>query len=188
MSHFMKIVAERQSVRKYDPTRSVETWKIEQCVEAARLAPSACNAQPWKFIIVDQPELRKNIAKETYGTLLRFNKFVDDAPVIAVVTIEPPNFTSKFGTKVKNIQYPLIDIGIATQHFCLQAHELGVGTCMLGWFNEKPIQKLLNIPPKRKIALLISLGYPVGNYKQRNKQRKSINEMCAFNEYNNFKK
>jgi nitroreductase len=183
MTGLIDLLRNRQSVRKYDASRPVEKEKIELCLEAARLAPSACNSQPWKFIVVDEPQLREQVAKETYGPLMRFNKFVLDAPVIIVITLEKSNFNSKVGIAVKNIEYPLIDIGIAAEHFCLQAHELGLGTCMLGWFNEKPIQKLLGIPEKRKIGLLISLGYAVEGYKQRQKQRKDISEMTALNSY-----
>jgi nitroreductase len=183
MTGLIELLRNRQSVRKYDASQPVEKEKIDLCLEAARLAPSACNSQPWKFIVVDEPQLREQVAKETYGPLMRFNKFVLDAPVIIVITLEKSNFTSKVGIAVKNIEYPLIDIGIAAEHFCLQAHELGLGTCMLGWFNEKPIQKLLGIPEKRKIGLLISLGYAVEGYKQRQKQRKDISEMTALNSY-----
>lgn len=183
MIKLLQLIEERQSVRKFDLSKTVEKEKIIQCVEAARLAPSACNAQPWKFIVIDEPELRKNVAEQTYGPFMKFNKFVIEAPVIVVVTIEKQNFNSRFGSSYKNIDFPLIDIGIASQQFCLQAQELGLGTCMLGWFNEKPIQKLLNIPKQRKIGMLIALGYAVENYKHRIKQRKNFEQMCSFNTY-----
>jgi len=136
----LELFKNRQSVRKYS-NRKVEKEKIITCLEAARLAPSACNAQPWKFIVVDNPELAKEVAKTTYGTLLRFNKFTAEAPVMVVVLLEKQNFTAKFGATVKELDFKLIDMGIATQHFCLQAHELGLGTCMLGWFDEKKLKK-----------------------------------------------
>jgi nitroreductase len=180
--NFNRLINIRQSVRRYS-TKTVEEEKITTCLEAARLAPSACNSQPWRFIVVNEPELSQKVAKETYGPTLRFNKFVKQAPVMIVIVIEKPKLTSRLGTQIKHIDYPLIDIGIAAEHFCLQATELGLGTCMLGWFNEKPIKKLLQIPDKKKIGLLISLGYPVENYFQRKKIRKSINEMSGFNKY-----
>lgn len=183
MSQLIELIKARQSVRKYDTSRSVEKEKIEQCIEAARFSPSACNAQPWKFIVVDDPELKTKVAKETYGALMRFNKFLLDVPVIVVITMEKANFNSTVGTTLKNIKYPLIDIGLAAGQFCLQAQELGLGTCMLGWFNEAPIQKLLGIPEKRKIGLLISVGYAEEGYKQREKQRKPVTEMSSRNKY-----
>jgi nitroreductase len=183
MTRLIDLINKRQSVRKYDAGRQVEREKIEKCIEAARLSPSACNAQPWKFVVVDEPDLKRKVAEETYGPLMRFNKFVLDANVIIVIVIEKASFTSRFGTAVKNIEYPLIDIGIAAEHFCLQAEELGLGSCMIGWFNEKPIQKLLGIPEKRKIGLLISMGYAVPDYRQRQKQRKSPEQMSSYNTY-----
>ncbi len=181
--NFHNLVEKRQSVRKFDPEKPVESEKILLCVEVARLAPSACNAQPWRFIVVDDKDIKKKVAAETYGPLMKFNKFVEDAPVIIVITVEKPNLTSRFGTALKSIRYPLIDVGIAASHFCLQAQETGLGTCMIGWFNEKPIQKLLGIPEKRNIGLMIALGYPVENYKQRSKQRKKLDEIYRTNFY-----
>lgn len=179
---FNKLINKRQSVRRYSSSE-VEVEKINLCLEAARLAPSACNSQPWRFIVVNEPKLSQKVAKETYGPTLRFNKFVKQAPVMVVIVIEKPKLTAKLGSQIKHIDYPLIDIGIAAEHFCLQATELGLGTCMIGWFNEKPIKKLLQIPEKKKIGLLISLGYPVDNYFQRKKIRKNLTEMSGFNKY-----
>lgn len=183
MTQIIDLIQRRQSVRKYNPDKKIERALIEKCIEAARLAPSACNAQPWKFIAVIDPQLCKQVTRETYGPLMKFNKFSLDAPVIMVITYEKPNFKSRFGTTVKKVEYPLIDIGIAAQHFCLQAEELGIGTCMIGWFNEKPIQKLLSIPSDRKVALCITMGYPPDGYKFREKQRKSTQEMSSYNSY-----
>lgn len=179
---FIKLLRERQSTRKYS-SKSVEREKILKCIEAARLAPSACNSQPWKFVVVDEPELRSKVAAETYGMIARFNKFTEEAPVMVVIVIEKPRLVTQVGEVLKNKEYPLIDIGIAAEHFCLQATELGLGTCMLGWFNEKPIKKLLNIPQKRTIGLLISLGYEPEGYRQREKIRKTTDDILSFNKY-----
>lgn len=173
------LINKRQSVRKYTD-KAVEKEKIIQCIEAARLAPSACNAQPWKFLVVDNKELSKQVAKATYGSLMKFNKFAVEAPVMIVVLVEKQNFTAKFGATVKDIDYKLIDLGISTQHFCLQAHELGLGTCMIGWFDEKKIKSILNLDKNKKIGLVISLGYAPDDYKQRQKQRKDFEQMCEF--------
>jgi nitroreductase len=178
----LQLIKRRQSVRRYID-RPVEKEKIERCLEAAMLAPSACNAQPWKFIVVDEPELVKKVARETWNTLINFNKFVEEAPVLIVITIENSPVVPRLGKAIKNMDYPYIDIGIAAEHFCLQATEEGLGTCMLGWFNEKPIQKLLNIPRKRKIGLVISVGYEPEGYKMRQKIRKDIGKVVSYNKY-----
>ncbi len=168
--NFLELVTNRQSVRKYLEKR-VEREKIERCLEAARLSPSACNSQPWKFIVVDKPELREKVAKATFSKVVSFNRFALSAPVLVVVVSENRNLAAKFGGMVKNIPYYLIDIGIAAEHFCLQATEEGLGTCMIGWFKEKEIKDLLNVPNKNRIALVITLGYPEQS-NIRKKQRK----------------
>jgi nitroreductase len=178
----MDLIMLRQSVRRY-ADKPVEKEKLDRCLEAALMAPSACNAQPWKFIVVDDTELVKNVAKETWNRLVTFNKFVDQAPVIIVITIEKSPLVPTAGRILKDKEYPLIDIGIAAEHFCLQATEEGLGTCMLGWFNEKPIQKLLGIPKNRRIGLLISLGYEPVGYKMRKKIRKGIDQVVSYNKY-----
>lgn len=180
--NFETLITQRQSVRKYTD-KPVEPEKIRQCIEAAQLAPSACNSQPWTFVVVTEHDLRKKVANETLGPLNTFNKFVLQAPVIIVLVMEKPKLIAEMGGRIKNKEYPLIDIGIAAEHICLQATELGLGSCMLGWFNEKPIQDLLNIPADKTIGLLISLGYAPESYKQRKKIRKSLDELIRFNRY-----
>ncbi len=176
------LIMRRQSVRRYKD-KAIEKDKLDRCLEAARLAPSACNAQPWKFIVVDEAELVKKVARETWDRVAAFNKFVDQAPVIIVITIEKSPLVPTLGGRIKNKEYPLIDIGIAAEHFCLQAAEEGLGSCMLGWYNEKKIQQLLNIPKNRRIGLLISLGYEPEGYKQREKIRKDLAKVVSYNKY-----
>jgi nitroreductase len=181
-SQFLHLVHLRQSVRQYDG-RPVEPEKLHRCLEAARLAPSASNSQPWKFVVVDDPELVKKVAKETIGPLATFNNFTTQAPVILAITIERMKVTSQVGAYLKDREFPLIDIGIAAEHFCLQAAEEGLGTCMLGWFDEEPIKKLLNIPKKTRIGLLVTLGYAPDTYALRSKKRRAFEEVVSFNNY-----
>jgi nitroreductase len=115
-------------------------------------------------------------------SLSGMNKFTLDAPVMAVLVIEKKNLSSNIGSFLKGRDFSLIDIGIAAEHFCLQAAEEGLGTCMLGWFDEKAVKNLLSIPNSRHIGLLISLGYPKDD-KESAKNRKSIDEMSSFNSY-----
>lgn len=183
IAHMLKeLFHKRQSVRRYE-NKPVSRDVIRKLIDAVHIAPSACNSQPWKIIIVDDEELKDKVARATFSKTVNFNKFVLQAPVIAVFVMEKAKLVARIGGKIKNQEYPQYDIGIAAEHFCLQATELGLGTCMLGWFNEKKIRKLLNVPAKRKIALLISLGYPPEDYKQRKKIRKPIDEIYGFNGY-----
>lgn len=180
---FHELITVRQSVRKYTD-KTVEKEKIKKLIEAVHFAPSACNSQPWKLIIVDDLKLKNEVAKATFNKAISFNKFVIQAPVIAVLIIEKAKLIAQIGGSIKNQEYPQYDIGIAAAHFCLQAAELGLGTCMIGWFDEKKIQQLLNIPKKRKVGVLITLGYPPEDYKVRRKIRKPMAEIYSFNSYN----
>lgn len=179
--NFIDLSNTRQSVRKYI-AKPVSKEKVDLCIEAARIAPSASNSQPWKFIVVDEPELKNKVASETYGMLVSFNKFALQAPVIVVIVIEKPKMITQIGATLKDREFPLIDIGISAEHFCLQASELGLGTCMLGWFNENPIKKLLNIPKEKRIGLIITLGYSEDE-NIRTKNRKTTDEMRSYNGY-----
>ena len=180
--NFTELALERQSVRKYIP-KEVELDKINDIVEACRIAPSASNSQPWKIIIVNEPKLKNEVAEATYINAISFNKFTPDAGAIAVFVIEKPKFITQVGGFLKNREFPLIDIGIVSEHFCLKSTELGLGTCMIGWFDEKKIKSLLNIPRKKRIGLVISLGYAPEDYKLRKKIRKTTEEMSSFNKY-----
>lgn len=175
------MVRQRESVRAYrsDP---VDRALIEQCLEAARLAPSACNAQPWKFVVVDDPELKNSLADATQNRLIPMNHFTKQAPVHVVVIREKANLTSGLGQVIKDKDYPLTDLGLAVAHFCLQAVEVGLGTCILGWFDEKKVKQLLGIPRTKRAELILTVGYPMQDT-VREKRRKSLEEIRSFNRY-----
>jgi nitroreductase len=181
MVDFIKLARKRQSVRSYD-NRPVESEKLTRCIEAARLAPSACNSQPWKFIVITESGLRHQVADATSNRILPLNHFTKQAPVLIVVVLEKPNVTSKLGTIIKNKQFALIDLGIATIHLCLQAAAEDLGTCILGWFDEGRVKKLLNIPRSKRAELIITVGYPKSD-EIRDKKRKDFHEIVSFNSY-----
>ena len=180
--NFLTLIEKRQSDRKYT-SQTVEREKIERCLEAARLAPSASNSQPWSFIVVDEPDLKKKVAAKSVGPLRSFNNFVSQAPVIVAIVMEKPKVITELGGRIKEKEYPLIDIGIAAEHLCLQATEEGLGSCMLGWFDEKGVKALLNVPEKKSISLLVTLGYTPEGYKHRKKIRKSLEKVVKWNKY-----
>lgn len=179
--NFLELAKSRQSVRSYRD-KPVETDKIERCLEASRLAPSACNSQPWKFIVVNNTELKNALADAAEDRILSMNHFTKQAPVHIVVIREKPNITSKLGGIVRNKTYTLIDLGIAAEHFCLQAVSEGLGTCILGWFNEKKVKELLNVPKNKRAELIITLGYPASD-EVREKKRKALEEIYSYNTY-----
>ena len=178
---FLQLAQTRQSVRGYRD-QPIEREKLERCLEAARLAPSACNSQPWHFVIVDQPELKDKVAQATTGAVVALNRFSNEAPVLVAVVAEPPKLSAKLGSWVKGKPLELIDIGIAVEHFSLQAAAEGLGTCMLGWFDEAAVKRLLAIPHSKRVPLIITVGYPATD-EVRAKQRKSLAEIVSYNRY-----
>lgn len=179
---FQELILQRQSVRRYQD-KAIEPEKLKQCLEAARLSPSASNSQPWTFLVVDEAETLKKLAPLTSGPLKSFNQFVAQAPVVVLMILEKPKLLTEIGGRLKKKEYPLIDIGLASGHLCLQATELGLGTCMIGWFDEAALKKLLHIPKDKTIGLLITLGYAPEDYRVRQKTRKKLEEVVKYNRY-----
>ena len=178
MMEFAELAGIRQSVRSYSG-KAVEEEKLMQCIETARLSPSANNSQPWRFVVVDEPELRDRIADAAAG--MGMNKFVRQAPVIIAVVLEKQNMLSAVGSVIQDKEYRLLDIGIAANQLCLQGAALGLGTCMVGWFDENKVKRLLGVDKKRRIPLLITLGY--SDTPVRQKVRKPFEEIYGRNRY-----
>ncbi len=179
MKDFLELASSRQSDRAYDKTRVVEREKLERILEAARLSPSACNAQPWRFVVVTDPELSVKVGKATAG--LGMNKFAKDAPVHILIVEDSANISSLLGSKIKDKHFPLIDIGIAAAHITLAAEAEGLGSCILGWFDEKELKRLLGIPSSKRLLLDITIGYPVKE--KRPKSRKAKDKVISYNKY-----
>lgn len=177
---FIELVNKRQSDRAYS-NREVEKEKLERILEAARLAPSACNAQPWKLIVVTDSEKRSLIADAVTSKVLSMNHFSKQAPVQLVLVEESANFSSTIGGWAKNKHYPHLDLGIIASHICLAAADEGLGSCMLGWCNEHKVRKVLNIPSGKRVMLVIILGYSTQSI--RPKSRKKLNEIVSWNVY-----
>lgn len=176
---FLELAKRRHSVRKYSE-QSVERAKIARFVESARFAPSACNSQPWEFIVVDEPDLKNAVAKAAFGKVLSFNKFTLEAPVIVAIVCGRSKAFARIGGAVKRKDYGLIDIGIAAEHFCLAAAEDGIGTCMLGWFNERKVKRLLKVGSDKRVVLLITVGYAADDAAKK-KTRKKLSEILRYN-------
>ncbi len=180
MNTFLELVQSRQSDRAYLDT-PVEREKIERILETVRLAPSACNAQPWKFIVVTDPEKRTQVAEATSNKVLSMNHFSRHAPVQVVVLEESANFTSNLGGWISKKHYPHIDLGIAAAHISLAAADEGLGSCIIGWCDEKKVQKTLDIPKNKRVMLIILLGY--SSQPLREKKRKPIQEIVSWEKY-----
>lgn len=174
--NFTEIALLRQSCRSYDPCRVVEKEKIDAILAAARLAPSACNGQPYHFTVC-----RGDVAKEA-ALLTRgmggMNKFAVDAPVLIVISEKPYVKSAALGAKVKNNDYRSMDIGIAAAYLTAEAAAQGLGTCILGWFDEEKLRNLCKID--QPIRLVITLGYPGEKDQLREKKRKDLNELVTW--------
>jgi nitroreductase len=175
---FLDLVWKRQSTRAYI-SRKVDREKIDRCIEAARLAPSACNSQPWSFIVVDDPQTKAQLDTAAFSGVYGAVSAAKQAPVMIVVVTEHANYTARLGGFFRKIQYSLIDIGIACEHLVLQAAEEGLGTCWIGWFNEKKLKKVLNLPRSTKVDVLITIGYAADNT-VREKTRKTLDEIRRY--------
>ncbi len=176
------LVKHRKSVRDF-LDRPVEREKIMMCLEAARLAPSACNSQPWKFIVVDDEQLKNRLCEAAFKGIYSINSFCKMAPVIVVVVSEKSKFLARIGGMFRGTKYYLIDIGIAIEHFVLQAEDLGLGTCWIGWFNERAVKSILNIPQHKKTGILIALGYYDSEKVHPEHGREPIDKISSFNRY-----
>ena len=175
---FAELVLKRQSDRKYAP-KMVDRADVVKCLEAARMAPSACNSQPWKFVVVDDRAKLAELSDAAIG--LGMNKFTVQVPVLVAVVQEPMNMEATAGSVVMNKDYSMMDLGMAVEHFCLQAAELGLGTCIMGWFDEKRVKKILGVPRSRRVQLLIAVGHP--DAPNRQKVRKPLDEISSWNSY-----
>ena len=176
--NFTEIAQNRQSCRSYDASREVEQEKLNAILESARLAPSACNAQPYK-ITVCRGEAAAKVAKAVQG--MGMNKFASDAPVLLVLSEQPYNATAALGAKVKKNDYRSIDIGIMTAYLTAEATAQGLSTCILGWLDDAEIRKICDLDAP--VRLVVTLGYAKEDDKLRTKKRKELEEIVGYNQW-----
>lgn len=172
---FLQIAKTRQSCRSYDETRPVEEEKLAAVLEAARLAPSACNGQPYKLTVC-RGETAKAVAAATMG--MGMNKFAAQAPALIVMSEMPYVKSAALGAKVKGNDYRSIDIGIACAYLTAEATAQGLSTCILGWLDDSKIRKLCGL--EYPVRLVICLGYAKADDKLRAKKRKDMDALVAF--------
>ena len=171
---FLELINTRQSCRSYDEEKQVEPEKITAILEAARLAPTACNGQPFHFTVC-RGDKAKEVAKATQGVGL--NKFAAQAPVLIVISEEAYVKTAAFGARVKGNDYRSIDIGIAAAYLTAAATEEGLSTCILGWLDDEKIREICGL--KRPVRLVVTVGYPK-NDKLREKKRKPLDLLVTY--------
>lgn len=172
--NFNEIALNRQSCRSYAADRPVEEKKLQAILESTRLAPSACNGQPY-HLTVCRGETAAEVAKATQG--MGMNKFASDAPILIVISEKPYVASAAMGSKVKGNDYRSIDIGIAAAYLTAEAAAQGLGTCILGWFDDAKIRKLCDIDAP--VRLVVTLGYAKDGDALRPKKRKSLDELVT---------
>lgn len=172
--NFLEIAQTRQSCRAYDEGRSVEPEKLNAVLEAARLAPSACNGQPYHFTVC-RGETAKAVAAAVTG--LGMNKFTAQAPVLIVVSEKPYVKSAALGAKVKGNDYRSIDIGIAAAYLTAEATAQGLACCILGWLDDTKIRDICGLD--QPVRLVITLGYAKEGDPQRPKKRKALSELVT---------
>lgn len=180
--NFYELAKSRYSCRSYQ-NKPVEREKLIACVETAINGPSACNSQPWSFIIIDDAKTTSELSGTMRDGPIRMNAFTKECSAFIVIVEENANISAKLGAKYKDQEYAQIDIGIAAQSICLNAADLGLGTCIIGWFNEKNAVELLGIPKGKRIRLIISVGYP-NDLPPKTKNRKPFDQKVRFNRWN----
>ena len=170
--NFTEIALARQSCRLYDPDKPVEQEKLDAVLEAVRLAPSACNGQPY-HLTVCRGDAAKAVAKATMG--MGMNKFAAEAPILIVISEEAYVKTAALGAKVKGNDYRSIDIGIAAAYLTAEAAAQGLGTCILGWLDDEKIRAVCGL--SRPVRLVVTLGYAADT--PREKKRKKLDELVS---------
>ena len=173
--NFHEIAQNRQSCRSYDAAREIEEEKLAAILEATQLSPSACNGQPY-HLTVCKGEAAKAVATATMG--MGMNKFAAQAPVLVVISEEPYVKSAALGAKLKGNDYRSIDIGIAAAYLTAEAAAQGLGSCILGWFDDDKIRKLCDLTDP--VRLVITLGYPKEGDPLRTKKRKELQELVSY--------
>ena len=177
---FQRILAGRRSIRRFLPA-PVEPEKVRACLEAARISPSAHNVQPWRFIVVDDPGLKDRLTEAAFSGIYSASKFAANAPVLLVILARPGKALARLGSRIQGVPYYLLDIGIAGEHVVLQAEELGLATCWMGWFDYRKVRKVLKIPRSFKLVAMMPVGY-AEKRPQREPPRKTYEDIVSFNQ------
>ena len=173
---FIDIVRQRRSVRKYSD-RPVPRADIERCLEAARLAPSAQNSQPWNFAVISGRDRVEEFGARAFTGIYAPTSFARKASAIVVMLARPGFVANVLGRQIQDITFWLLDMGIAGEHLVLQAQELGIGTCWIGWFDMKAVRKHFALPAGWKIAGLIAMGYPEAEAGAGSRKRRTLKDI-----------
>ena len=179
MASFFDLAMSRRSTREFVPGRQIPKEWLIKCVEAARHAPSACNSQPWKFLVMEDLKSHENIRDGAFSGMYGMNAFARDASSLIAIAHDKQKIFPLLGGAAMRTDFRLVDIGIACSHIVMQAADLGIATCILGWFNEKLLRRTFGLPGSAKIELVMAMGFAVKN-DHRERPLKDIAEVSKF--------
>lgn len=174
---FIELVRRRTSCRAYEP-KPIPREHLELMLEAARLAPSACNKQPWRFIVVQDEETRMRLINEAFLAGIPM-KWAVNAGAIIALGMEKSAITHKVAPKISGVDYPLLDLGIAGEHLVLQAEELGLRSCWIGWIKPKKVREIIEWPRGIEPVSLITVGWPASE-ERTHRPRLSCDEISKW--------
>ena len=176
-----EIIRKRRSIRVYE-RKPLSSETLRLIIEGARFAPSACNRQPWRFVAVTDKQKVDMIFAKALGGIVS-NSWAETAPAFIVACAKKSFLVNIVGAGIKRIPYHYLDMGAAIEHILLKAAELGLGTCWMGWFNEKAIRNILRIPRSIEIVSLIAIGYPSKHIEQQPRVQLKLDEVLFWNKY-----
>ena len=168
----LEVIKSRRSVRKYRPDPIPEEL-LKEVLSAARMAPSANNAQPWKFIVVRDEELKRKLVQACAG-----QKFIAEAPMVIIACGLPDDAYATAGGYMNTF---VMDVTIAMDHLILAAASLGLGTCWIGAFKEEKVKEVMRIPMDVRVVALTPLGYP--DEMPRKTSRKDLAELVSYDKF-----
>jgi len=177
MNDFLELCLKRQSCRTFSG-QPVEHEKLLKCVEAGRLAPSACNSQPWSFVVVESPEMVAEVAK--CGQQIDMNPFLSKAGAFIIILEEHAVLMKRVRSIMDSQYFAKGDLGVATIQVCLEAESQGLGSCIIGIYDREGLCNLLDIPMEKQFGALIAIGYPEEGTKLRPKTRKAVEDITRF--------
>jgi nitroreductase len=169
---FYDVIKKRKSIRKYksDP---IPEDVLNRILDAGRIAPSAKNIQPWHFVVIKDPEMKKKVAEASHG-----QHWMADADVIVCGCALMDIVWSRMGGYMTSFA---VDITIAMDHMILAAANEGLGTCWIGAFDEKQVKELLQVPDNVHVVALTPIGYPAQEAKDRG--RKALGEIVSYDKF-----
>jgi nitroreductase len=176
------LIQARRSCRRYDPARPVARALLDRCAEAARRAPSACNRQPWRLVIADAPQTVERLRAEARKPGIP-HPWWEDVPVFVALCARLDILTHRVAPLFSGLPYYLIDMGIAGEHFVLAAEALGLGTCWIGWFDERGAKRVLGIPRSYRVVSLLTVGWPAADVDDTRSSRLALDEIRQWNRW-----